>query len=128
MKKKSFMAPKRMSGRPSRSRLDAQIDARSFLLRDGVRFRTVPCARSGDIPQYRLQLESDNDNIVGLGAIAQVTSAKNIDFISIRTYSDFADDNAPDMIFQDRPKEGQERKVTIEHSPVIIAIRTLENR
>ncbi len=62
------------------------------------------------------------------GAIAQVTSAKNIDFISIRTYSDFADDNAPDMIFQDRPKEGQERKVTIEHSPVIIAIRTLENR
>ena len=35
-----------------------------------MRFRTVPCARSGDIPQYRLQLESDNDNIVELGAIA----------------------------------------------------------
>ena len=59
-----------MSGRPSRSREDAQIDAQSFLLRDGVRFRTVPCARSGDAQQYRLQLESDNDNIVGLGAIA----------------------------------------------------------
>ena len=62
------------------------------------------------------------------GAIAQVTSAKNIDFISIRTYSDFADDNAPDLIFQDRPKDGSERKVTIEHSPVILAIRTLETR
>ena len=63
------MAPKRMSAPPSRSREDAQIDARSFLLRDGVRFRTVPCARSGDVPQYRLKLESDNDNIVGLSAI-----------------------------------------------------------
>lgn len=70
MRKKTLMAPKRMSARPSRSREDAQIDARSFLLRNGVRFRTVPCARSGDIPQYRLQLESDNDNIVGLGAIS----------------------------------------------------------
>lgn len=69
MRKKSFIAPKRTSGRPSLSRWDAQIDARSSLLCDGVRFRTVPCARSGDIPQYRLQLESDNDNIVGLGAI-----------------------------------------------------------
>ena len=39
------------------------------MLRDGVRFRTVPCARSGDVQQYRLQLESDNDNIVGLDAI-----------------------------------------------------------
>ena len=70
MKKKTFMAPKRMSGRPSLSRSDAQIDARSFLLRDGVRFRTVSCARTGDARQYRLKLESDNDNIVGLGAIA----------------------------------------------------------
>lgn len=69
MKKKTLMAPKRMSARPSRSRGDAQIDARSYLLRDGVRFRTVPCARFGDVQQYRLQLESDNDNIVGLDAI-----------------------------------------------------------
>lgn len=69
MKKKTLMAPKRRSTRPSRSRGDAQIDARSYLLRDGVRFRTVPCARSGDVQQYRLQLESDNDNIVGLDAI-----------------------------------------------------------
>ncbi len=69
MKKKTLMAPKRRSTRPSRSRGDAQIDARSYLLRDGVRFRTVPCARFGDVQQYRLQLESDNDNIVGLDAI-----------------------------------------------------------
>ena len=70
MKKKTLMAPKRRSTRPSRSRGDAQIDARSYLLRDGVRFRTVLCARPDDIPQYRLKLESDNDNIVGLSAIA----------------------------------------------------------
>ena len=69
MKKKTLMAPKRRSTRPSRSRGDAQIDARNYLLRDGVRFRTVPCARFGDVQQYRLQLESDNDNIVGLDAI-----------------------------------------------------------
>lgn len=62
------------------------------------------------------------------GAISQVASAKRIDFISIRTYSDFADDNAPELIFKDRPRDGSERKVTIEHSPVIIAIRTLETR
>ena len=71
MRKKTMTAPKRVSGRPSRSREDAQIDARSFLLRDGVRFKTVPCGSSGGVPQYRLQLESDNDNIVGLGAIEE---------------------------------------------------------
>ena len=62
------------------------------------------------------------------GAISQVASAKHIDFISIRTYSDFADDNAPELIFKNRPKDPAQRKVTIEHSPVIIAIRTLERR
>ena len=71
MRKKSIMAPKRISSPPSRSREDAQIDEQSFLLRDGVKFRTIPCARSGGAPQYRLQLESDNDNIVGLGAIEE---------------------------------------------------------
>ena len=71
MRKKTLMAPKRMSSPPSRSRGDAQIDARSFLLREGVRFKTVPCGSSSGTPQYRLQLESDNDNIVGLGAIEE---------------------------------------------------------
>lgn len=65
------MAPKRVSSPPSLSREDAQIDAQSFLLRGGVRFKAVPCARSGGTPQYRLQLESDNDNIVGLDAIKE---------------------------------------------------------
>ena len=64
------------------------------------------------------------------GAISQVASAKNIDFISIRTFSDFADDNAPNLIFERREAATVDgvRQVTIEYSPVVIAIHALENR
>ncbi|MBR4322212.1 5'-methylthioadenosine/S-adenosylhomocysteine nucleosidase [Treponema sp.] len=64
------------------------------------------------------------------GAISQVASAKSLDFISIRTFSDFADEDAPALILE-RQKEAKIngiRKVTIEHSPVIIAVKALENR
>lgn len=64
------------------------------------------------------------------GAISQVASAKNVDFISIRTFSDFADDDAPNLILERREKATVNgvRLVTIEHSPVVIAINVLENR
>ena len=69
MHKSSFLAPKRCSARPAKSREDARIDRRSSLLEDAVKFTPVPCARRGEANQYRLKLASDNDNIVGLSAL-----------------------------------------------------------
>ena len=71
MKKKTFKAPMRISGRPSISRDGAQVDGRSYLLRGGVKFKAVPCGDSGGAQHYRLKLEGDNDCIVGLGALEE---------------------------------------------------------
>lgn len=70
MKKSSLMTPKRRSRPPSRSREDAQIDLEETIQLDGVKFTPVPCGRHGEEQRYRLKLEGDNDQIVGLGAIA----------------------------------------------------------
>ena len=71
MNRKSFMRPKRASALPSLSRDDAQIDARSYLFRDGIKFNTVAFPGKDGSRRYRLKLERENDNISELSALEE---------------------------------------------------------
>lgn len=58
-------------------------------------------------------------------AIAQVATAKKTDFVSIRTFSDLADDDAPDA-FRDGHIIRNGTKIPIEQRPVVLALTALE--
>lgn len=58
-------------------------------------------------------------------AICQVASAKGIGFMSIRTFSDFADDDAGNIATTTH-NEIIQKTVTIEHTPVIIAVEAIK--
>ena len=55
-------------------------------------------------------------------AVGQVTTKKNTPFIALRTFSDFADDDAVDAIEENH----KEDRIPIEQRPVILALTTLE--
>lgn len=59
------------------------------------------------------------------GAIAQVATGKQTDFVSIRTFSDLADDDAPDA-FEDNRVVANGTKIPIEQRPIVLALTTLE--
>jgi adenosylhomocysteine nucleosidase len=54
-------------------------------------------------------------------AVAQVATRKSIDFIALRTFSDFADDDAEKIALA-----GITAKSQIEHKPIILLIETME--
>lgn len=58
-------------------------------------------------------------------AIAQVATAKSIDFVSIRTFSDLADEEAPEA-FEDKRVIKNEITVSIEQRPIMVALTALE--
>lgn len=55
-------------------------------------------------------------------AIAQVATAKKIPFVSIRTFSDLADDNALETALA----ASKENRIPIEQRPIVLAIETIE--
>ena len=57
-------------------------------------------------------------------AVAQVATKKNTPFISIRTFSDFADESALDTALDS--SNGQADRIPIERRPVVLAITGLE--
>jgi adenosylhomocysteine nucleosidase len=59
------------------------------------------------------------------GAIAQVATNKQVDFVSLRTFSDLADEDAPDA-FADRDVIQNGTKVPIERYPVLLALTALD--
>ena len=58
-------------------------------------------------------------------AIAQVATVKNVDFVSIRTFSDMADESAVDA-FKDGRVLHDYNMIPIERQPVVLALVTLE--
>lgn len=71
MVKPSINAPKRISARPKVSRYGMVLDGCKELLDAGMKFTPVPIGNPKGDTQYRLKLENDNDNIVGLEAIVE---------------------------------------------------------
>lgn len=59
------------------------------------------------------------------GAIAQVATNKQTKFVSIRTFSDLADDDAPEA-FEDGHVIQNGTKIPIERRPVVLALTALE--
>lgn len=58
-------------------------------------------------------------------AIAQVATAKNVDFVAIRTFSDLADEMAPDAFVDGRILHDGS-VIPIERRPVVLALTVLE--
>lgn len=59
------------------------------------------------------------------GAIAQVATGKQTDFVSIRTFSDLADDDAPNA-FEDNRVVANGTRIPIEQRPIVLALVALE--
>lgn len=58
-------------------------------------------------------------------AIAQVATQKQVDFVSVRTFSDLADDNAPDA-FENGQVIQNGTVIPIERRPVVLVLTALE--
>ena len=58
-------------------------------------------------------------------AIAQVATKKDTEFVSIRTFSDLADDDAPNA-FEEGKLIQEGTRIPIEQRPVVLALTTLE--
>ena len=72
MFKSDYSMPKRASTRPSITRDGAKLGRDSFALGRPMFFRPVPCQTLNGKTSYRLQLETDNDNIVNLSDMANI--------------------------------------------------------
>ena len=71
MKRKSIMAPKRISPRPTLSRDDYQLDTRSHCISDGIKFSPVLCWEKDGRQKFRLKLDGEGDNIRDLSSLAE---------------------------------------------------------
>ena len=69
MNKPNLTSPRRTSLRPAQSRYDAVVDSRDYALEGGMPFKAVPLNTVKGEQRFRLQLESDSDQIVGLSAL-----------------------------------------------------------
>lgn len=59
-------------------------------------------------------------------AVAQVATAKNVPFISLRTFSDLADDKATEQALANKRDRENGQSVPIEHQPIELAVNTAE--
>lgn len=71
MFKKDYRSPQRASARPSMTRDGAKLGRRHIAFYRPLYVMPVECSPAGaESKKYRLQLETDNDNIVDLSALA----------------------------------------------------------